>query len=139
MNSLRNNAVFRTLWVVVILLGYTVLANHCALASYAAKQTVSGGASCCEHKTVSHPAPQPCHEMPGGCCKSLKVTTPDTAKAPLPDFSLVLPDLSEPFAQPVITLLPVAIPSTGPPPDFPSFVELVLNRSLLSHAPPVCA
>jgi hypothetical protein len=122
-----------------MLLGYSVLANHCALAMYAAKHAVSASASCCAHKTTPTPDPQPCHEMPGGCCKTLKVTTPDAAKAPLPDFALVLPDFTASFSQPPVSLLPAAIPSTGPPPDFPSFVELVLNRSLLSHAPPVCA
>ena len=32
-----------------------------------------------------------------------------------------------------------AAPDTGPPPDVPGFVELVLHRSLRSHAPPFAA
>lgn len=79
--------------------------------------------------------------MPQGCCKTLKVAVPDDSKVPQVVVAAFVPVFAE-----VLTLFAHAHVSgsttthdNGPPPDSPTFAELVLNRSLLSHAPPVLA
>ncbi len=71
------------------------------------------------------------------CCKSLHVLVPADAKLPLASSLeiLALPVASPVFAV-ALTEMRVAAPATGPPPDVPTFTELVLHRSLRSHAPP---
>lgn len=79
--------------------------------------------------------------MRQGCCKSLTIIVSDGAK--LPTATAL-----ENVALPVEWLLALTVampeenraaPDTGPPPDVPGFVELVLHRSLHSHAPPFLA
>ena len=73
------------------------------------------------------------------CCQSLQVATPDAAKispasqmvlAVLPLMLAVLFDASSVEAEP-------AAFEAGPPLESLSFAELVLQKCLLSHAPPV--
>jgi hypothetical protein len=130
--------------VAVVIFGWIVLSNHCALAELLAVKAApvsTEQVGCCNH----HPAPaegeRPCPSMPEGCCKSLTVVVPDSTKIPVASF-LELCALPDEWMLAFIVALPeppdVAVP-TGPPPDAPAFVELVLNRSLLSHAPPSAA
>ena len=143
-NEIRTNVALRIATVTVAFFAWLVLSNHCALAEMLAVKTAPVSTedhSCCNH----HPAPpkdeKPCPPMQQGCCKSLTVVVPDGAKLP------VAP-LLEVGALPVewLVVLTLALPEesraapdTGPPPDVPCFVELVLHRSLRSHAPPFAA
>ena len=74
------------------------------------------------------------------CCKSLHALVPDGANLPV---ASLLEILALPVAWPVFAIalpeLDAAAPATGPPPDVPSFAEMVLHRSLHSHAPPFLA
>ncbi len=141
MNAIRTNSALRAATVTVAFFAWLVLSNHCALAEMLTAKTAriaaeeSGG---CHHNSAPQQHDEkPCPTMPQGCCKSLTVVVPDGTK--VPTVSL------ESFTLPVEWMLvfTVALPEpldatpvTGPPPDSPTFAELVLNRSLLSHAPP---
>ena len=102
----------------------------------------TAGEPVCCHKNARAPEEKaPCPQMPQGCCKTLNVVTPDGAKLPVAAQGDVL-------KAPLVLLLAISIsvscevnaaPETGPPPDVPSFAEVVLQRSLLSHAPPFAA
>ncbi len=123
------------------LLGYMVLSNHCALARAAAQVKTGnlGQGGCCHGKRHGEPIPFEKRDDCTQCCRSLAAVMPDTAK------------LADSHA-PVAALLPVvwalwsdsailekrATPEvdTGPPPRAATFSELVLHRSLRSHAPP---
>ncbi len=144
MNAVRTNLPFRLATVIVAFFAWLVLSNHCALAEMLAAKAAAVSTEehgCCNH----HPSPakdqKPCQPMREGCCKSLTIVVPDGAKLPaatafesaalpvewLLAFTVALPEENR------------AAPDTGPPPDVPGFVELVLHRSLHSHAPPFAA
>ena len=145
MKTIRSQHFTRILVGVVTLLGWIALSNHCALAGMLGdmrKAAHAAGESPCCHKKVPVPGKEaPCQQMPQGCCKTLSVVTPDGAK--LPDKAqadIVKAPLD--FHSVVLILPPEKIsaaPETSPPPDSPTFAELVLQRSLLSHAPPFAA
>ena len=144
MNAIRTNRFLRIVAVMAAFIGWLVLSNHCALAEMLPVKTTPVSKEergCCNH----HPAPakdeKPRPPIRQECCNSLTVVLQDGAKLPAAAFL-------EAVALPVewlvvLTLaLPVecsAAPETGPPPDVPGFVELVLHRSLRSHAPPFAA
>lgn len=75
------------------------------------------------------------------CCKSVHALVPDTAKLADSSFSLVVSVVTawvETFNLDSGKIL-VSTVDTGPPPRAASFSELVLHRSLRSHAPPSLA
>lgn len=141
MKAFRTSLTVRFAIVVMTLLGYMVFANHCALARTAVrvKTDKQEKAGCCHGKRDGEPKPADQRDDCTQCCKSLVAVMPDSAK------------VADPQAQ-VAALLPVvwalwcdladfettATPEvdTGPPPRAVSFSELVLHRSLRSHAPP---
>ena len=142
MKTIRSQHFTRVLVGVLTLLGWVVLSNHCALAGVLGdmrKTAHAAGESACCHKNVPVPGKEaPCQQMPQGCCKTLNVVTPvgaklpDAAQADIFKAPLDLPSTVFISFSPVIS----AAPETGPPPDSPTFAELVLQRSLHSHAPP---
>ena len=142
MNAVRANFALRVATVIVAFFAWLVISNHCALAEMLAVKTAPVSTEergCCNH----HPAPakdeKPCPPIQQGCCKSLSVVVPDGAKLPV---SLEVVALPVKWLVVFTLALPKehrAAPDTGPPPDVPNFVELVLHRSLRSHAPPFAA
>ena len=144
MNVIRTNFAFRVATVTVAFFAWVMLSNHCALSTaFAVKSSPSAPAepSCCKNQPKPADGDGPCPQMPQGCCKTLKVAMPDGAKIPQEFVVLVLPVVAEWLVTFTIALPEEnrAAPDNGPPPDSPTFAELVLNRSLLSHAPPVHA
>ncbi len=137
MNAIRTNRPIRIAIVTMALIGWFVLSNHCALGRVAQQAQAKKEHACC-HNGTSQPEKEP---MPGNqgvqCCKSLHAVVPADAKLPVP---VSLDILGFPIAWPVFAValpeLCPATPATGPPPDAPAFAELVLHRSLRSHAPP---
>jgi hypothetical protein len=139
--AIRTNLAFRSALAVLVLIAFTVLSNHCALAKSMARDAGWEGAErgdCCHQESAPAKQKSPCPQVPTGCCTTLKVTMPDEAKVP-----------GEPVAAPaplVATWLEMLIPErterepaepgSDHPPNVPGFVELVLHRSLHSHAPP---
>jgi len=137
-NFIRTNFALRGVTAIAAVIGWLVLSNHCALAEIFVMKTAPAKESgCCNH----HPAPakdeKPWPPVQQECCKSLTVIVHDGAKLPMAPFLKV----ARPDAW--LAVLPLSLPGknhaasdTGPPPNIPGFVELVLHRSLRSHAPP---
>jgi hypothetical protein len=145
-NFLRNKSILSKVSALWALLAWIVLSNHCAFAQAFGPRTTIGAEveerGCCPGSDGSQDDQVPCPQMPQGCCKSLKVTTPEMAKVPAVSAAgELLPVHLESLETPAPCLNPgnAASFDTGPPCDVPTFAELVLNRSLLSHAPPVLA
>ena len=140
MNFIRTNRPLRIAVVMMALFGWFVLSNHCALGRVAQQAKVKKEHACC-HNGASEPAKEP---MDGNqsvqCCKSLHALVPADAKLPVASLLEILTLLPVEWSfRAVVPELSPATPATGPPPDFPAFTELVLHRSLHSHAPPFLA
>jgi hypothetical protein len=124
--------------VVIVICSWFAISNHCAFAALATK-TDPAPAACPFHPK---PAKQKEQSSQVQCCKILRAVVPVVTKSWARDdakFSDV--DLRfEEFA-----LIPLScgakIPlllDTGPPRAL-TFAELILQRSLLAHAPPTLA
>jgi hypothetical protein len=122
--------------IVVAICSWFAISNHCAFAALATKKD-SVEAGCPFH---SKPAKQEQPSTGAQCCKILRAVTPvatkswtrDDAKFSEADHYYDERALITAYLQ--TTLAPVFL-DTGPP-DAHSFAELILQRSLLAHAPP---
>ena len=127
--------------VAMTLSGWFVLSNHCALGRMAQTPQVKKEHACC-HNGESKPGKQPADGEQGvQCCKSLRAVVPDAVKvASLTPPTFVVAVLGALFDLEAQTEKAVVLAiDTGPPPRAASFSELVLHRSLRSHAPPFFA
>lgn len=139
MKAFRTPTISRFLVVAVMLLSWFVITNHCALARIAAQMTSRGEAECCHKKGQAPEKEGPCQKM-AQCCQAVKASLSgkaevkfDTAKIQIPYFA-ILQVLAVQTAQPAQELV-----FDHGPPRAVSFAESVLQRSLLSHAPPFAA
>ena len=141
LNFIRTNSAFRSLFAVALLLGWVALSQRCALWQLSqAKQAAAVQLDCC-HKEIPQPGKAPDNAPRPECCKALNVLVPDGVKLPATSLADYLPIPVE-WVSAVIQSLSandITALDTGPPPDVPAFTELVLNRSLHSHAPPFSA
>ena len=132
-------AIARCLIVAVAICSWFAISNHCAFAALATK-TDSARAGCPFH---SKPAKQEKQSAGAQCCKILRAVasvatkswTRDDAKFSEADHYYDERALITAYSQ--TTLAPLFL-DTGPP-DARSFAELILQRSLLAHAPPSLA
>ena len=121
----------------MLMTAWLVASNHCAIGLMRPAPTTAAAHSVC-HSCKSEPMkPQPASGGDRECCKALQGTPADTAKVDV-KYDAALFTLLD-F---VVTAVPSAVPSrpapalgTGPPRSI-SFAELILQRSLLAHAPP---
>ena len=122
------------------LLGWFVLSNHCALGSFTKRTETKKEHDCC-HNGSSQPAKEPADGGQGmQCCKSVHATVLDAAKMADVLVSMIVGVViawTETLQWENAAL--VSAVDTGPPPRASSFSELVLQRSLRSHAPPFLA
>jgi hypothetical protein len=124
--------------VFIVICSWFAISNHCAFAALATK-TDSVQTECPFHSTPAKQKQEPSQLQ---CCKILRaVVLAQTRSWARDDAKFFDVDLCvEEFA--LIALLPNAQVSssldTGPP-DAHSFAELILQRSLLAHAPPFFA
>ena len=123
--------------VVVAICSWFAISNHCAFAALATKaEQVQTG--CPFH---SKPKEKP--SAGAQCCKILRAVAPVTAKSwARDDANLSFADrhdgkstLTTAYSHTALVLVPL---DTGPP-GVRSFAELILQRSLLAHAPPSLA
>jgi hypothetical protein len=128
----------RCVAVAIAISSWIAISNHCAFAAVATKDD-STQAACPFH---SKPEKQKEQSSQLQCCKTLRAVVLTAAKSWVRDdtkFSDVDVRVEE---FPLVVLLPNAQASssldTGPPDAF-SFAELILQRSLLAHAPPIVA
>jgi hypothetical protein len=129
-------AVTRCAVVLIAICSWFAISNHCAFAAVAAK-TDSAQTVCPFH---SKPAKQKQEPSQLQCCKTLRaVVFAQTKGWARDDGKFFHVDLCvEEF--PLVDFLPNGQESssldTGPPPGTLSFAEMILQRSLLAHAPP---
>jgi hypothetical protein len=140
------NKSVRCLTIAIAICSWFAISNHCAFAALTARGTScqhashhrqDADATCCPF----HSKPAKPQKPPAGiqCCKILRALVPTVAKSWVRDgtkfsdvdlrfeeFSLIA--VSSKMATPLLL-------DTGPP-DARTFAELILQRSLLAHAPP---
>jgi hypothetical protein len=131
-------AIARCLIIAVAICSWFAISNHCVFAALATNDTASR--QCPFH---SKPAKQEKPSTGAQCCKILRAVASVPAKSWARDDT----KLSDADAYPAehtlaivhsqTTLVPLFL-DTGPP-DAHSFAELILQRSLLAHAPPPLA
>ena len=139
----------RCIGVAIVICAWIAVSNHCAFAAVATRGTdfQSGsdnrqdadGARCPFH---SKPAKQKEPASQVQCCKILRAVvfakTKDWARNDAKFCTATFPAQAEaliPYCSPVVAPLSL---DTGPPGLF-SFAELILQSSLLAHAPPFLA
>ena len=122
----------------LILAAWFMASNHCALGLMQGARACGTHTACCSGKGES-PA-QPHDKGPiKECCKAIHATLPssstETVTQPVLDFVPATAALCD------VLFVPrenagVFYLETGPPREARTFAELVLKRSLRSHAPP---
>ena len=124
-------ATARCLIIIVTIVSWIAISNHCALRALMAKSELAS--TCPFHSKPSKSHPKPATD----CCKILRAVPTTPAEDPVPAIIDLFPvpagahqmALHEP---PQISVTPLTL-DTGPP-GKTSFVEL--SRSLRAHAPP---
>lgn len=134
----EHRTLFPRLFITLMMLaGWFVLSNHCALVSLHGEPQQSETHHC--HAATAAPTDG---ATSGGmlmeCCYSLDVAVPDAAKpVPPPAETFALLPLVWVLMSPVATEADAApFMATSPPEGLLSFSELVLQRCLPSLAPP---
>ena len=124
--------------VLVAICAWFAISNHCVFAALATNDTASR--QCPFH---SKPTKQEKPSTGAQCCKILRAVAPVPAKswarndAKLFDADRYGGEQALTIAYSQTTLVPLSL-DTGPP-GVRSFAELILQRSLLAHAPPFLA
>jgi hypothetical protein len=121
--------------VVVSLLAWFLLSNHCAIGAI----VLSGDSEAPTSGCAMHSAPakkKPAAKSP--CCKDVRAVMAKTAGATTAGAGAIC---ARQYTLQILRLLPpvataVEALDTGPPGRV-SFAELVLQESMLAHAPPV--
>lgn len=133
--QLRHSTILRGILVATMLLAWLTLTNHCALSRLCPVASVKAVPAC--HQADPTPADQAPGPQAMQCCQ--------TAKASLADQVAVKYDPAQYQLQLFVVLHWLAEPRRAAPaveifdhdpPRAVSFAESVLQRSLLSHAPP---
>jgi hypothetical protein len=120
--------------VAVAICSWFAISNHCAFAALATKTDAAS------HGCPFHSKPKEKQSTGAQCCKILRAVAPVPAKGwarddtKLSDADGYNSEHALVIASPQTTLVPLSL-DTGPP-DAHSFAELILQRSLLAHAPP---
>jgi hypothetical protein len=131
-------ATARGVIVAVAIISWVAISNHCAFSALIA-QTHATQSACPFH---SQPAKTPPQRAGIQCCKILRAVVPTMTKgwarndAGISDGDLYFEKLAF-IANSQSATSPLLL-DTGPP-GARSFAELILQRSVLAHAPPVSA
>ena len=140
--NLRRAIVSRCIITLCLLAALVGASNHCALGMMQGASAVRLHAGCCGHQTQVPASPTknaPAKE----CCAALRSTipTPEIALTPplFPDHGFQPTALWTSRFSMVAEADEVEPIETGPPRDPRSFAELILQRSLRSHAPPLAS
>jgi hypothetical protein len=128
----------RGVTVAVAIFSWVAISNHCAFSALVA-QTHATQSACPFHSQPAKAPPQPAGIQ---CCKILRAVVPTITKgwarndAGVSDADLYFEELAL-IANSQSATAPLLL-DTGPP-GARSFAELILQRSILAHAPPVSA
>jgi hypothetical protein len=132
------SAKVRGVAVTVAIFSWVAISNHCAFSALVA-QTHATQSACPFHSQPAKTPPQPAGIQ---CCKILRAVVPTITKdwkrnnAGVSDADLCFEKLAF-IANSQGAISPLLL-DTGPP-GAQSFAELILQRSILAHAPPVSA
>lgn len=134
--KLRQSGAFAVAITTTLALAWIFASNHCALAVVESLARPASEHVCCHSdKDPSQPL-----GLAVQCCKALAAPVPDAIAAP----TVHLQELQPAWLQSARAEASAAVPilavdfatDTGPPRGALSFALLILNRSLLAHAPP---
>jgi hypothetical protein len=131
-------ATIRCAGVVIAICSWIAVSNHCAFAAIA-REMDKVQTECPFHSKPAKQTKQPSQVQ---CCKILRAVVFAQSKAwarddaKFSDVGLCVEERAL-FVSPLRTLVPLFL-DTGPPGAL-SFAELILQRSLLTHAPPFLA
>ena len=128
----------RCLTVAIAICSWVAISNHCAFAAIAT-ETDSAQAVCPFHSTPIKGKQQAAQVQ---CCKILRAVVVAQSKTWARDDAKVLDVDIRPHEFALIALqwnAQPALPLNTGPPDAHSFAELILQQSLLAHAPPSLA
>ncbi len=123
--------------VVVAICSWFAISNHCAFAALATKTDAAS------HGCPFHSKPKEKPSTGAQCCKILRAVTPVATKswarndAKFSHFNNYWNEHALVVTYSQTALVPLSL-DTGPP-GVRSFAELILQRSLLAHAPPSLA
>jgi hypothetical protein len=125
--------------VAVVICSWLAISNHCAFAAVTAKKSEATQSTCPFH----HSKPAKPKSQPAGiqCCKILRGVVAAMAKTWMRDdakFSTVDLRVKELLLASIWAGNPPLLLDTGPPGPR-SFAELILQESILAHAPPASA
>jgi hypothetical protein len=127
---------FQASVVMLTLVAWFSISNHCALGAFGTKKNVGAHASCHGSQPASNKTPAKGEQMP--CCKVLRATIlKDSASVAGNALTFSL----QPYFVGVVVFpdqlhLPQSFELDTGPPFGGSFAESVLQRSILAHAPP---
>ena len=128
--KIRQSRGFAGVVVATMAFAWFIAANHCALAAVESLTKRDANHACCHS---DQGAPQP---FAAQCCKALAAPVPQTTVAPMLHLHELQPAWIQALRVEAAAEVSIAVVDTGPPRGFTSFAVLVLNRSLLAHAPP---
>jgi hypothetical protein len=138
MNTFGRSRIVQSAIVLFMMFSWIAISNHCALMAVAAP--VAEPQSACPFH--SKPAKQKEQSTQVQCCKILRAVVSTAAKSWTRDHTS-FSDIDPYFEKLALivtsrnALLPLLL-DTGPP-GARSFAELILQRSILAHAPPFLA
>ena len=123
--------------VVATITAWFTISNHCALGALVARSIEPSAASMPCHKEAPVPSSPKDDDTAAPCCKVLKATLATQLQAQIsqPDFVLKEYPACESIASIWQAHTHALELDTGPP-QAVSFSESVLERSILTHAPP---
>jgi len=123
-----------------MLLSWLVVTNHCALGFWQTASGATGEHAHCHGSGTSGDSQKSPKDGMRECCRVIKANLASSTelKAAAPQFHLLAFLLLDVLAAPQENEAATFIHDHGPPRGF-SFAESVLQRSLLSHAPPILA
>ena len=128
--KIRRSRGFAGVVIVTMAVAWFFAANHCALA---AVESLKNTEHACCHSDQGTTEP-----FPTQCCKALAAPVPQATVAPAVHLDEFQPAWIEASRVQVAAEISMVVAfATGPPRRSTSFAVLVLNRSLLAHAPPV--
>jgi len=137
MNAIGRSRIFQWAIVLLVIFSWIAISNHCAFGAVAARAGISPAAC------PFHPKPGKENEQPTEvqCCKILRAVVSTAAKSWERDhisFSDIDLTIGQFVVRPESSNPTPLLLDTGPP-GAQSFAELILQRSILAHAPPFLA
>jgi hypothetical protein len=132
----RQSRGFAATIIAIIAVAWLFASNHCALAAVESLAKPASGHACCHSAKEASQRPGQAKQ----CCEALAAPVPTAIAAPavhLHELQPVWLKAARVEASAESPILAVDFASdTGPPGGALSFALLILNRSLLAHAPP---